>query len=191
MSADFLWTPEFRRPRRSDFGGVIPKSARRRIVTASVVDLNRKYQTCEKRRFIPRSITEPVAPPRELASVPRLSALLHHAADSARKVRVSGSIHYDVTHSELAKLRLTPRFKVDGQSQASYFAILTCGHWHSAGDRQQRERTASEELCEKPTRRQHCPPSRALRVMNGQLNAASSPMFRIVQCQHCGKSTRN
>lgn len=114
---------------------MIPKSTRSRIVTAPVVNLHRKFQTGEKRRFIPRSITESVAPPGELALVPRFSTLLHHATDSSRKVRVSGSIHYDVTHSELAKLRLTSRFKVDGQSQASYFAIVTCGRGHSADDR--------------------------------------------------------
>jgi hypothetical protein len=81
-----------------------------------MVDAHRKFQTCEKRRFISRSITEPVAPPRELASVPGFSSLLHHPTDSTRKVCVSGSIHDDVTYSELANLRLTPGFKVDGQS---------------------------------------------------------------------------
>jgi hypothetical protein len=113
----------------------------------------------------PRLSRQRVNPGAELALVPRFSALLHHATDGTRKGRVSGSIHYDVTHSELAKLRLTPRFKVDGQSQASYFAILTCGRGHSAGDRQPKERTASEQLSKRPTRRQHSPPSQALRVM--------------------------
>lgn len=68
-------------------------------------------------------VTAPIAVKTKLATVPDgvaapMDALFYYFAYTVRPLAVVYSIHHDMPYGDLTLDRLTPRFKVDGGSQA-------------------------------------------------------------------------